>query len=99
MSQSKWVRVGSVRRSGRSERGEVAAFSLRLTSALASAAWKDWSQSPTEENREELVRSCAEAVRAAVDLASTMDVDDLRPWIKESERIDKMVGLITDGRC
>lgn len=95
---SKWVRVGSVRRSSRSECGEVAALALRLTSALASVAWEDWSESPTDENREELVGSCAEAVRAAVDLASTMGVDDLRPWIKESERIDKMVGLITDGR-
>lgn len=113
MSQSKWVRVGSVRRFDL-----VSSFKPQALMPLERAAdvYQAWKEMECERAkclaygnessgdgdvvamRECLLDSCADVIQATINLVAALGVEDMRPYTKECERRNRERGRITDGR-
>lgn len=108
MSQSKWVRVGSVRRFDHVEADKAQALKPLEEAAEVFGAWQRWSKEVTRWGnprsfdsypfRQELLSECADVIQATLDLVAAFGVEDFRPWMDACERRNRERGRITDGR-
>ena len=105
MTQSKWVRVGSVRRFDRVEPDKAQALKPLEEAAEVLGAWQRWSKEVTRWGnprsfdsypfRNELLSECADVIQATLNLVAAFGVEDFRPWMKACERRNRERGRIT----
>lgn len=113
MSQSKWVRVGSVRRFDEVDADKEHVLKVLEEAAEVVEAWKDWEwtdrhlPNPSadldmviahDEAEHDLLDECANVIQATLNLVSALGVEDFRPYMKECERRNSERGRITDGK-
>ena len=104
MTQSKWVRVGSVRRFDHVTPDKAQALKPLEEAAEVFGAWQAWQENgPTMDNIEaglvdRIIDECADVIQATLNLVAALGVDDFRPWMKECERRNRERGRITDGK-
>ena len=109
MTQSKWVRVGSVRRFDHVEADKAQALKPLEEAAEVFGAWQRWSKEVTRWGnprsfdsypfRQELLSECADVIQATLNLVAAFGVEDFSPWMKECERRNRERGRITDGKA
>ena len=103
MTQSKWVRVGSVRRFDDVSDVLDITWSLTTSSAYAMDAIGSYlygDRSKPEFNdayRKIALGSCADVIQATLNLVAALGVEDFRPWMKECEERNRERGRISDG--
>ena len=95
--QSKWVRVGSVRRFDRVEADKAQALKPLEEASEVFGAWQS-THLPEGRRREQILDECADVVQATLNLVAALDVEDFRPYMKACERRNRERGRITDGR-
>lgn len=95
MSQSKWVRVGSVRRFD-----NVYADKAQALKPLEEAAevFDAWQRYGAEDWKDVLLDECADVIQATLNLVAALGVEDFRPLMKACEMRNRKRGRITDGR-
>ena len=104
MTQSKWVRVGSVRRFDHVEADKAQALKPLEEAAEVFGAWQAWQENgPTMDNTEaglvdRIIAECADVIQSTLNLVAAMGVEDFRPYMKACERRNRERGRITDGR-
>ena len=96
--QSKWVRVGSVRRFDDAEADTMAAVAVNDAGLEVIYSLNDWMANPSARHREMLLSDCADVIQATLNLVAALGVDDFRPYMKACERRNRERGRITDGR-
>lgn len=99
MSQSKWVRVGSVRRFDDLRKVAYAYSDFKRREIEVFYAWDAWVLNQTEEKRERLLDECADVIQATLNLVAALGVEDFRPYLKACERRNRERGRITDGKA
>ena len=99
MSQSKWVRVGSLRRFDRVEPNKAQALKPLEEAAEAFGAWQMLSSPVAEWERDYMLDSCADVIQATLNLVAALGVEDFRPYLKACERRNRERGRITDGKA
>ena len=100
MSQSKWVRVGSVRRFDHVEADKAQALKPLEEAAEVVEAWKDWDAFAAHGEAEQaLLAECADVIQATLNLVAALGVEDFRPYMKECERRNRERGRISDGKA
>ena len=105
MTQSKWVRVGSVRRFDRVAPDKAQALKPLEEAAEIFGAWQIWDglrelSSPVAEwERNYMLAECADVIQAALNLVAALGVEDFRPWMKACELRNRERGRITDGKA
>lgn len=109
MSQSKWVRVGSVRRFDSVEPDKAQVLKVLEEAAEVLGAWQRWSKEVTRWGnprsfdsypfRQELLSECADVIQATLNLVAAYGVEDFRPWMDACERRNRERGRITDGKA
>lgn len=97
MSQSKWVRVGSVRRFDDVRPDKAQALKPLEEAAEVFGAWQD-THLPEDRRREKVLDECADVIQATLNLVAALGVEDFRPWMDACERRNRKRGRITDGR-
>lgn len=104
MSQSKWVRVGSVRRFDevKAIREQVVKMAEEVMEVFS--AWEDIDRIglvhgafSLREVEDKILAECADVIQATLNLVAALDVEDFRPWMKECEERNRRRGRITDG--
>lgn len=103
--QSKWVRVGSVRRFD--DVSDAVDITLNLTisaayamSAIGSYLYGDMSKPEFDDAyRKIALDSCADVIQATLNLVAELGVEDFRPYLKACERRNRERGRITDGKA
>ena len=110
--QSKWVRVGSVRRFDRVAPDKAQALKPLEEAAEIFGAWQDWESTYQRlpdhnadwdmliahgEAEQALLDECADAIQATLNLVAALGVEDFRPYMKECERRNRERGRISDG--
>lgn len=93
--QSKWVRVGSVRRFDHVTPDKAQALKPLEEAAEVFGAWQRYG---AEDWKDVLLFECADIIQATLDLVAALGVEDFRPWMKACERRNRERGRITDGR-
>lgn len=93
--QSKWVRVGSVRRFDDLWKVEYAYSDFQRREIEVFYAWDAWVLNQTEEKRERLLDSCADVIQATLNLVAALGVEDFRPYLKACEKRNRERGRIT----
>lgn len=96
MSQSKWVRVGSVRRFDDVKPDKAQALKPLEEAAEVFGAWQD-THLPEDRRREKVLAECADVIQATLNLVAAMGVEDFRPYLKTCERRNRKRRRITDG--
>lgn len=96
MTQSKWVRVGSVRRFDRVAPDKAQALKSLEEAAEVFGAWQE--HVATDTRRERILAECADVVQAALNLVAALGVEDFRPYMRACELRNRERGRITDGR-
>ena len=111
--QSKWVRVGSVRRFDLVSSFKPQALMPLECAADVYQAWKEMEREHANclargnessgdgdvvAMRECLLDSCADVIQATLNLVAALGVEDFRPWMKECERRNRERERITDGK-
>lgn len=105
MTQSKWVRVGSVRRfDDVSDKTKIVrdikGAAGDVDDAMLAYRYGDMSTRTLEESyRDVVLYVCADVIQATLNLVAALGVEDFRPWMKECEERNRERGRITDGRC
>ena len=97
MTQSRWIRVGSVRRFDRVEADKAQALKPLEEAAEVLGALQS-THLPEDRRREQILAECADVIQATLNLVAALGVEDFRPWMKECERRNRERGRITDGR-
>lgn len=97
MSQSKWVRVGSVRRFDDVRPDKAQALKPLEEAAEVFGAWQD-THLPEDRRREKVLDECADVIQATLNLVAAFGVEDFRPYMKACERRNRERGRIADGR-
>lgn len=103
MTQSKWVRVGSVRRFDRVEPDRERALKPLEEASEVHGAWQDYERALGVDDhidklrRGKLLDECADVIQATLNLVAAMGVEDFRPWMKACERRNRERGRISDG--
>ena len=105
MTQSKWVRVGSVRRFDLVSSFKPQAIAPLERAADAYQAWKAWKIAArhgadgamTDMLRRRLLDACADLIQATLNLVAALGVEDFRPWMKACERRNRERWRISDG--
>lgn len=103
MSQSKWVRVGSVRRFDDVSDKTVIVRDIKgaasdVDDALLAYRYGDRSTRTLEEYYRDIVLyCCADVIQATLNLVAALDVEDFRPYLKACERRNRERGRISDG--
>lgn len=106
MSQSKWVRVGSVRRFDHIAPDKEHALKVLEEAAEVVYAWKDFDEvredllvgAPhdwTYVARNDLLDECADVIQATLNLVAALGVEDFRPWMDACEERNRERGRIT----
>lgn len=101
MSQSKWVRVGSVRRFDHVKPDKVQALKPLEEAAEVFGAWQDYERSLGIDDRidklrrERLLDECADVIQATLNLVAALGVEDFRPWMDECQKRSLERGRIT----
>jgi len=99
MTQSKWVRVGSVRRFDEVKPDKAQALKVLEEAAEVVEAWKRMDKaadSPTWRKRYfELLDECADVIQATLNLVAALGVEDFRPYMKACEERNRERGRIT----
>lgn len=95
--QSKWVRVGSVRRFDDLWKVEYAYSDFKRREIEIFYTWAAWALNQTEEKRERLLDDCADVIQATLNLVAALGVEDFRPYMKACERRNRERGRISDG--
>ena len=99
MTQSKWVRVGSVRRFDHVEQDEELALKPLVEASEVHGAWQAWraceGRSLSDYARDRLLDSCADVIQATLNLVAAFGVEDFRPWMNECEKRNQERGRIT----
>lgn len=107
MSQSKWVRVGSVRRFGEVEADKAQALKVLEEAAEVLGAWQAMASAELAHGgdsvlarlwRKRLLDECSDVIQATLNLVAALGVEDMRPWMKACERRNRERGRITDGK-
>ena len=99
MTQSKWVRVGSVRRFDDVTPDKVQALKPLEEAAEVFGAWQRLYECPIRANEELLLAECADVIQATLNLVAAYGVEDFRPYMKACERRNRERGRITDGKA
>lgn len=98
--QSKWVRVGSVRRFDHVKPDKAQALKPLEEAAEVLEAWKDWDAFVASgEAEHDLLDECADVIQATLNLVAALGVEDFRPYMKACERRNRGRGRITDGEA
>ena len=97
MTQSKWVRVGSVRRFDHVAPDKAQALKPLEEAAEVLGALQS-THLPEDRRREQVLAECADVIQATLNLVAAYGVADFRPYMKECERRNRERGRITDGR-
>ena len=97
MTQSKWVRVGSVRRFDHVAPDKAQALKPLEEAAEVLGALQS-THLPEDRRREQVLAECADVIQATLNLVAAYGVEDFRPYMKECERRNRERGRITDGR-
>lgn len=101
MSQSKWVRVGSVRRfDDVSDKTKIVrdikGAACDVDDALLVYRYVDMSTRTIEEAYRDIVLYvCADVIQATLNLVAALGVEDMRPWMDECEKRNRERGRIT----
>lgn len=105
MTQSKWVRLGSVRHFDRVEPDKAQALKPLEEASEVLGAWQRWSKEVTRWGnprsfdsypfRQELLSECADVIQATLNLVAAFGVEDFRPWMKACEERNRERGRIT----
>ena len=98
MTQSRWIRVGSVRRFDRVEADKAQALKPLEEAAEVLGALQS-THLPEDRRREQILAECADVIQATLNLVAALGVEDFRPWMKECERRNRERGRITDGKA
>lgn len=111
MSQSKWVRVGSVRRFDHAEPDKAQALKVLEEAAEVVEAWKDFDEVREDETRgygephdwtyvarNDLLAECADVIQATLNLVAALGVENFHPYMKACEKRNRERGRITDGK-
>jgi len=99
MSQSKWVRVGSVRRFDDVEPDKAQALKILEEAAEVFGAWQMFYGCPTHTNKKVLMDECTDVIQATLNIVAAMGVEDFRPYLKDCELRNRERGRITDGKA
>lgn len=105
MSQSKWVRVGSVRRFDDVSDKVAAARDIKgaagdVNDALVAYRYGDRSARTLEGAYRDIVLDCcADVIQATLNLVAALGVEDFSPWMKRCERRNRARGRLSDGRA
>lgn len=97
MIQSKWVRVGSVRRFDHMEPDKAQALKPLEEAAEVFGAWQD-THLPEDRRREKVLAECADVMQSVVNLVAAYGVEDFRPYMKACEQSNRERGRVSDGR-
>lgn len=97
MTQSKWVRVGSIRRFDHVEPDREQALKPLDEAAKVFETCQD-THLPEDRRREKVLAECADVIQATLNLVAALGVDDFRPYMKACELRNRERGRITDGR-
>ena len=108
MNQSKWVRVGSVRRFDYVEPDKAQAIKVLMQASEVVEAWKDYDETRETEirgygephdwtyvARADLLDECADLVQATLNLVAALGVEDFRPWMDACEKRNRERGRIS----
>ena len=98
MMQSKWVRVGSVRRFDHVEADKVQALKPLEEAAEVFGALQS-THLPEDRRREQVLAECADVIQATLNLVAALGVEDFRPYMKACELRNRERGRITDGKA
>lgn len=105
MSQSKWVRVGSVRRFDRVRPDKAHVLKIAEEVMEVFSAWEDIDRIglvhgafSLREVEDKILDECADVIQATLNLVAAMGVEDFRPWMDACEGRNRERGRITDGR-
>lgn len=93
--QSKWVRVGSVRRFDEVKLLDNAQALKPLEEAAE--VFGTWRRYDAEDWKDVLLAECADVIQATLNLVAALGVEDFRPYMKACERRNRERGRITDG--
>lgn len=111
--QSKWVRVGSVRRFDYVKPDKAQALKVLEEAAEVVEAWKEWEWTDQHlpnpsadfdmviahnEAEHDLLDECADVMQATLNLVAALGVEDFRPYMKECERRNRERERISDGK-
>lgn len=92
MSQSKWVRVGSVRRFDRIEPDKEHALKVLEEASEVHGAWQRYG---AEDWKDVLLDECADVIQATLNLVAALGVEDFRPYLRACEKRNRKRGRIT----
>ena len=107
MTQSKWVRVGSVRRFDHVAPDKERALKPLEEAAEIHGAWQAMASAELAHGgdcvlarlwRKRLLDECADVIQATLNLVAALGVEDFRPWMDECERRNRERGRIADGK-
>lgn len=102
--QSKWVRVGSVRRFDHVEPDKEQALKPLEEASEVHGAWQAMASAELEHGgdcvlarlwRKRLLDECADVIQATLNLVAAMGVEDFRPYLKACEERNRERGRIT----
>ena len=94
--QSKWVRVGSVRRFDHDAPDKAQALKPLEEAAEVFGAWQ--ANVATDTRRERILAECADVIQATLNLVAALGVEDFCPYMKACELRNRERGRITDGK-
>ena len=106
MTQSKWVRLGSVRRFDHVEPDKEQALKPLEEASEVHGAWQAMASAELAHGcdcmlarlwRKRLIEECADVIQATLNLVSAMGVEDFRPYLKACEQRNRERGRISDG--
>lgn len=104
--QSKWVRLGSVRRFDHVESDKAQAIKPLEEASEVHSAWQAMASAELAHGgdcvlarlwRKRLLDECADVIQATLNLVAAMGVEDFRPYMKACEWRNRERGRISDG--
>ena len=104
--QSKWVRVGSVRRFDHVEPDKEQALKPLEEASEVHGAWQAMASAELVHGedcvlvrlwRKRLLDECADVLQATLNLVAALGVEDFRPWMKACEERNRERGRVSDG--
>ena len=104
MSQSKWVRVGSVRRFDQVEPDKEQALKPLEEASEVHGAWQAMASAELAHGgdcvlarlwRERVLDECADVIQATLNLVAALGIEDFRPYMDACEQRNRERGRIT----
>lgn len=106
--QSKWVRLGSVRRFDHVEPDKEHALKVLEEASEVHGAWQAMASAELVHGgdcvlarlwRKRLLDECADVIQATLNLVAALGVEDFRPYMRACEERNRERGRITDGEA